>query len=190
MLALVLDLDGVIRHFDPADVGDVERRHGLEAGSLLRTAFEPELLVPATTGELSRPEWAAAVGDRLGAPQAAAEWESLGATVDWEVIEIVRLLRAAGTPVAVLTNGTSGIAEELQQLGIADEFDTVFNSYDIGFAKPDHRVFHHVLDRLRVPPHEMCYLDDTLGHVTSALELRIDARHYSGIATLKDAIAS
>ena len=179
MKALVLDLDGVVRHFDEADVLALEIRHGLESGSILRTAFQPHLLVPATTGELSRPEWAAAVGDELGSPQAAADWEALEAKVDWGVIEVVRRVRANEVPVAVLTNGTSGISDELAALDIDQEFDWVFNSYDIGFAKPDHRIFQHLLHELRTTPGQTWYFDDTQGHVDSASALGIEAHPFS-----------
>ena len=183
--ALVLDLDGVIRHFDPADIERIELDHDLEPGVLLATAFAPELAVPATTGEMSRSEWAASVGDRVGSPKAAAEWQVASAVVDWELIEVVRATRATGVPAAILTNGTSAIDSELTDLGINHEFDYVFNSFDIGFAKPDHRVFHHVIRRLRLASADVTYLDDTAGHVVSASELGIDARLYEGIHSLR-----
>ena len=188
MKALLLDLDGVIRHFDQQDLARIEQRHGLEPGSILETAFAPELLVPATTGEMSRPEWAATVGDRVGSLQAAAEWEASAAVVDWDLIELVRSARDAGVAAAILTNGTSSIHSELTDLGINHEFDFVFNSFDIGFAKPDHRVFQHVVQRLRVPSGEVTYLDDTRGHVTAAVELGIDAHHFEGIHSLRSVL--
>jgi HAD superfamily hydrolase (TIGR01509 family) len=185
MKALLLDLDGVVRHFDEADVLALEIRHGLAGGSILSTAFQPHLLVPATTGELSRPEWAAAVGDELGSPQAAADWEALEAKVDWGVIEVVRKVRATGATVSLLTNGTSGIADELAALDIDQEFDHVFNSYDIGFVKPDHRIFQHVLNELRAAPGQTWYFDDSQGHVDSARQLGIEAHRFSSPESLR-----
>jgi putative hydrolase of the HAD superfamily len=37
-LALLLDLDGVLRSFDPSLPGTIERRHGQPEGALLRSA--------------------------------------------------------------------------------------------------------------------------------------------------------
>lgn len=185
---LVLDLDGVIRHFDPGAVAAIEERHGLAPGAIHAAAFASDLVTPAVTGGVTRAEWTVAVGERLGAVDAAVEWAGVPAEVDHAVIEIVREVRRRAVTVAVLTNGTSAIDDELVALGIADEFDRVFNSWSIGVAKPDHRVFRHVLVELGRPPAAVTYLDDTLAHVRAARELGIDAHHYDGIDALRRAI--
>ena len=41
---VLLDLDGVIRHFDESIALRVEAAHGLERGTLARVAFEDDLL--------------------------------------------------------------------------------------------------------------------------------------------------
>lgn len=61
---VLLDLDGVIRYFDPGHVASVEVRFGLETGALMSTAFEPELLERAITRRISRCQWTDEVGRR------------------------------------------------------------------------------------------------------------------------------
>lgn len=57
--ALLLDLDGVLRRFDPARVAAAERRHGLPAGTLMSAAFAAERLRPVLTGRARHEGWMA-----------------------------------------------------------------------------------------------------------------------------------
>ena len=56
---VLLDLDGVVRHFDPTHVAQVEAEHGLEAGCLAAAAAEPGLLERVITGRILRSAWCA-----------------------------------------------------------------------------------------------------------------------------------
>jgi putative hydrolase of the HAD superfamily len=55
--ALLLDLDGVLRVFDPSVASGVEQRYGLPPGAMAKTAFEWSRLRPAIVGEHSHTEW-------------------------------------------------------------------------------------------------------------------------------------
>ncbi|MEE9414609.1 MAG: HAD-IA family hydrolase [Acidimicrobiales bacterium] len=179
---VLLDLDGVVRHFDPALVCEVEVRHGLEPGVLDAAAFEPTLLNRAITGEITRAEWVARVGAVVDNPAAAAERLSERGRVDWKLIEEVTALREAGVVVAILTNGTDTIDEEMLALGIVDHFDAIFNSASIGYAKPDRRVFEHVCRILNVAASDVFFTDDTASNVAAAKELGMIARLFEGVA--------
>src|SRR4051812_376552 len=109
--AMLIDLDGVLRRWDPSVAAGVERAYGLEPGALLDTATAWELLRPAVAGELSDAEWMSLVARRLPLPepQAAAavtEWQKHRGTVDADVLGFVREVRAAGLPVGLATNAT------------------------------------------------------------------------------------
>jgi len=69
--ALLLDLDGVLRRFDPAVGAEVERRHGLPEGVLAETALRWPLLRAAVTGQISHEQWLDAVVDELAGAGAA-----------------------------------------------------------------------------------------------------------------------
>ncbi len=90
LTTVLLDLDGVVRHFDVAHVAAVEERHGLPSGILHTTAFEPERLERLVTVRLRRADWIDEVGAQVGHLPAARECfadqgradESLLAVVD------------------------------------------------------------------------------------------------------------
>lgn len=183
--AVVFDLDGVIRHFDPEYVADVERRHAVEQGAIAAAMFAEPGISDVTTGRISRAEWVAGVGVAVGSPEAAAAWGAQRPQVDAEVLALADELRARGLTVAVLTNGTDTIAAEVAEQGIACRVDHVFNSAEIGVAKPDARAFRHVLDALGLDGAEVFFTDDSPAKLAGAVEVGMHAHHFVGVADLR-----
>ena len=183
---VVFDLDGVIRHFDPEHPHEIEARFEIPPGTLVATAFAPEHLLPAITGEITRADWINQVGDRIGSVQAAREWLSHPGTIDSEMVEFIDQLWADGRRVALLTNGTSTIAQELDEHDLAGHFDVVFNSAEIGYAKPDQRVYAEVCRRLGVTPDQVFFTDDSQRNVDAAIEFGIDAHLFSSLSQLRE----
>lgn len=186
--AVVFDLDGVLRHFDPDHVAQIESRHGLPAGSIHDAGFAPRLLDAVTTGRISRADWVRRTGERIGSPQAAEEWGRHPSTPDAEMLALTDALRADGIRTAILTNGTDTIDAELRDLGIDEHFDAVFNSAVIGHAKPDVRAFQHVLRVLQLAPAEVLFTDDSAPKLMGADAVGIRTHHFDGIAGLRDAL--
>ncbi len=187
---ILLDLDGVIRHFDPDHVAGVERRHGLPPGSLVAAAFVPELLNQAITGRITRAEWFGHVGQAVSCLAAAEEWlaargEAERGEIDWELIKLVDQLRASGITVAILTNGTDTIPQEMKELGLPQHFDGIFNSAQIGFAKPDRRVFEVVCRSLDVQPATVFFTDDTPSKLAGAKEIGMTTRTFIDLPTFR-----
>ena len=187
---VLLDLDGVIRHFDPDHVAGVERRHGLPPGSLVTAAFEFALLNQVITGRITRVRWIDQIGLAVSCPAAAEEWlAGRGGTqrgeIDWELVELVDQLRASGIAVAILTNGTDTIPEEMGGLGLSQRFDGIFNSAQIGFAKPDRRVFESVCRSLGVQPSAVFFTDDSPSKLTGANEIGMTTRTFIDLPTFR-----
>jgi glucose-1-phosphatase len=183
--ALVLDLDGVVRHFDAGYEAELCERFGLEAGAIAAAAYAPELLQPVITGATTKDQWIAAVGAALGRPEAAEAWGRSPTTVDEDVLAIVDEVRATGRPVAILTNGTSTIDEELAALDVVHRFDRIFNSAVIGHAKPDVRAFRHVLDALDRPGERVAFADDSPAKLAGATELGMATLAFTDATSLR-----
>ena len=182
---VLLDLDGVIRHFDPGHVAGVEQRHGLQPGSLPATAFESALLDRVITGRISRSDWVTEVGRRIGNLAAAEQWMADRGWVDDAMMREVDRLRSGGHVVAVLTNGTDTIAEEMRELGLDDRLDAVFNSAELCVAKPDLRAFQLVASMLDVDPTTVFFTDDSESKLSGAVELGMTARRFVGVETFR-----
>lgn len=189
MIRVVLfDLDGVIRHFDPSHIMEIESRHRLPGGVLSQAAFGDPLLTAVTTGKITRAEWVRTIGERVGSAAAAAEWSQLVPTVDRNVLCISDALRRRGLITAVLTNGTDTIADEMAESGIGQHFDAVFNSAEIGYAKPDPRSFSYVLNALGCPAGEVFFTDDSQKKLVGARELGMVTHLFSGADDLRAAL--
>ena len=186
--AVLFDLDGVVRHFDPNYVADIELRHKLAAGTLDGAAFAKPLIDDVTTGLITRAEWVRTVGGLVGNAAASEEWGGQPSVVDDAVLKLSDELRSLGLRTAVLTNGTDTIPAEVDALGIAGHFDAVFNSAEIGFAKPDVRAFQHVLDALGVGGPEVFFTDDSASKIVGADRLSIRTHLFENVEGLREGL--
>lgn len=161
--ALLIDLDGVVRRWDPPTA--VEEKYGLEPGSLLATAMQWDLYRPAVSGEITDAEWMQVVATRLPLPReeataAVAEWQNHRGYVDEEVLAFVRDVRAAGRPVGLATNATDRLRGDLDLLGLTGEFDHVLNSSELKIHKPAPEYFERAREVLGVDAPWILVVDD------------------------------
>lgn len=189
--ALFIDLDGVIRIWEPGYIAEVEEMLGLPQGAYANAAFGPELIKQVTTGRITAEEWRAETGRRLRETHPELDvaelirlWDAAPVRVDEEVLEIVRAVRLQ-VPVSLITNATSRLPLELRQLGIEDEFDHIFNTSDLGVAKPDPEVFRLIMDRVGVEAPASMFVDDHPENVRSAAALGMRGHLYKDAASLR-----
>jgi putative hydrolase of the HAD superfamily len=78
------------------------------------------------------------------------------------MIELVRELRCAAVPVAVLSNSEGHLAELIDELGLADLFDAVADSGKLGIEKPDPAIFAWTAARLGVASPQVVHVGDSL----------------------------
>jgi putative hydrolase of the HAD superfamily len=184
--AVVFDLDGVVRHWDPEVNATIERRHGLAPGALIDAAFAPDLGPAAVTGALDYETWAARIGERIDCPAAVAEWGRFRGHVDRDTLELVDAVRATGCVVGLLSNATTRLEEDLAVLGIADRFDPIFNTARLGVAKPDPAVYRLVVEALAVPAERIVFTDDTPSWADAASAVGLVGIPFTGVGHLRE----
>jgi putative hydrolase of the HAD superfamily len=183
--ALLIDLDGVLRRWDPAIPAAVEQSYGLEPGTLAATAMSWDLLRPAVAGEITDAEWMQLVVSRLPLPEdkakaAVAEWQQHRGTVDPEVLALVRDVRAAGRPVGLASNATDLLRGDLERLGLVDEFDAVISSSELKVHKPAPEFFEQACAILGVDPPWVLFVDDDDRAVRGARAAKLPALRWTG----------
>jgi putative hydrolase of the HAD superfamily len=181
--ALLIDLDGVLRRWDPAPMIAVEVAHGLKPAALLETAMSWDIYRPAMAGEITDAEWMKLVADRLpieNAEAAVAEWQSYRGEPDPEVLAFIREVRAAGRPVGLATNATDRLGEDLATLGLADEVDLVVSSWEIKVHKPAPEFFQKACELIGVPPKQVLFIDDDDRAVRGARVAGLAAYRWAG----------
>lgn len=182
---VLIDLDGVLRRWDPDIIRAAEQRHGLPAGSLADVAFgDTALLQEAITGRLDDPEWRTEIASRLArvhghaAQLVVQDWSEPAGEVVPEVLQIVRELRAAGTKVGLLTNATTRLIDDLRRLDLDRELDVIVGTAALGVAKPDHRAFRAACNEIGAPPENCAFVDDTPRNVRAAAALNMRAHQF------------
>lgn len=91
-----------------------------------------------------------------------------------EQLEVIRKLKTMGIKNAIVTNITLELLElqkkKVAALGIADLFDLILYSAELGIHKPDRRIFDHAAKELGVPNDACVFVgDDPNSDVAGAL---------------------
>lgn len=185
--ALLVDMDGVIRHWTGASELAVDAELGLEPGTFASIALAEDLVRRANDGTLTDEEWrahvAATVAERCGRPpeEVAALWSGDDFTVDERVVDLVRAVRLT----ACVSNATTRLAADLEARGIADAFSAVVNSSDIGSVKPDPAIYRAAADAVGVPVGDCLFVDDRVENVLGALAVGMPAVRFTTPARLE-----
>lgn len=80
--------------------------------------------------------------------------------VSTATLDVLDALRGAGHPLALISNATSDTAEAWPQSPLAQRFDVVLFSCDVGLAKPDPAIYHLAAESLGVRPVECVFVGD------------------------------
>jgi HAD superfamily hydrolase (TIGR01549 family) len=115
---------------------------------------------------------AARHGMKLTAEQGAELWEVwnlggqfLGRTLFPDTLETLQWLAERGFRLGSVTNrgyGGPRFWEELRDLGLAELFEVVAVSCDIGYMKPHPRIFEYALEAMSLAPEETAMVGDSL----------------------------
>jgi 2-haloacid dehalogenase len=103
-----------------------------------------------------------------------------------ESVALLYQLRHRRVPLYALTNfSVDKFHQTRQRFGFLDWFDAVVVSGEEGLVKPDPALYRVLLDRYRLDPDRVVYIDDTLVNVTTAADLGMTALHFTGPAQLQ-----
>ena len=192
---VIFDLGGVLIDWDPryayrqlggaedeiehflAHVATSEWNHQFDAGRPFADGIaERKARFPAYADWLDA--WWGRWPDMLGGP--------IGGTVD-----LLRELRAAGTPLYALTNWsaeTFPIARE--RFDFLEWFEGIVVSGEVRMTKPDADIFEHLLDRFEIDPGDAVFVDDSRPNVATADALGFHAVHFTDPGALRARLAA
>jgi putative hydrolase of the HAD superfamily len=69
---------------------------------------------------------------------------------------------------------------------VVSEFEKWILSYEVGFKKPDARIFQKAIEWASVEPEKILFIDDTKGHVEAAVSSGIQGIHFLSAQQLKE----
>ncbi len=181
--AVIFDFGGVLmRTEDKGPRTQLARRLGRTYAELEEVVFNGPTELPAALGELSAEQHWSSVAETLQIAQTqipAFQDEFWGGDrMDSQLIDLIRGLKARYRT-ALLSNAWSDLRDYLENhWQIADAFDLMVISSEVGLAKPDPRIYQLVLKRLQVPAQAAIFLDDVLENVDAARSVGLAGIHF------------
>lgn len=178
--AVFWDIGGVIvRTHDWRGRSRWEKQIGLQPHELEGIVFSGEMGKRAAIGQASADDVWTWVLNHLGLPE--GDRHSLqrdffdGDQVDEELVSFIRSLRPTYLT-GMISNAWLETRHWLEnQWRIADSFDHIVISAEVGVAKPDPRIFHLALDGLEVTPLESVFIDDFEENIKAARKVGMHA---------------
>ncbi|WP_337044843.1 HAD family hydrolase [Emticicia sp. 17c] len=183
--AIIFDFGNVIINIDiPRTFQAFATLTGKKQAVIEKLVVDNQLFRRYETGQFTDIEFREIVRQTVGFPLSDVEvdraWNSLLLDIPTERIELLKELRKE-YPIYLLSN-TNNIHIEASNnylkknfgLRHLDElFDRLFLSYEIGMWKPDADIYHHVLETIKLKPHEVLFFDDNHHNIEAAKAIGI-----------------
>ncbi len=97
-------------------------------------------------------------------------------------------LKNNGFAIGIISNiekVTHGVVDDWDMLS---HFEHKFMSYQIGFSKPDPRIYEHVIEKLPYSANELLFIDDKPSNVKSAKDCGIESIHFTNFNNLQSSL--
>jgi epoxide hydrolase-like predicted phosphatase len=188
---IIWDMGGVIlRTEDYAFRSAWERRLGLEPGELSSLVFEGKESRLASIGVGTVEAIWGALADRFELTPAERRQLELdfwrGDSVDRQLVEFIRRLHDHYRT-ALLSNAWPNVRHQIEgEWAIADAFDTLVISAEVGWVKPDPKIYQHALRQLGLPPQACVFIDDFEVNVEGARQLGIHGILFESSSQVRD----
>lgn len=78
-------------------------------------------------------------------------------------VELLELLKEKGFILGIISNNDGRTEGKCEEVGIRDYFDIIADSTNLGLIKPDSRIFHFVLDKMKLSPSQAIHVGDLYG---------------------------
>jgi epoxide hydrolase-like predicted phosphatase len=193
--AVIFDFGGVlVRTEDRRPREQLAERLGMTYGGLSDLIFESESSRRAALGEISTQEHWEAVREKVGlAPEAiynvAGEFWG-GDALDHDLVDYLHSLRPA-YKTGLISNAFDDLRDALvDEWKIADAFDEIIISAEVGVAKPDPQIYHIALERLGLAPGEVVFVDDFPENIAGAQAVGMHALQFRDSWQVREALDS
>jgi epoxide hydrolase-like predicted phosphatase len=196
--AVIWDMGGVIvRTHDHGPRARWETRLGLNPGQLEEIVFRSDIAGQAYVGAAQVEDVWRTIGEQLGVstndlPTLEKDFWS-GDRVDFELVDTIRSLRPE-RKTALLSNAWIDLRSYVTDVWkIADAFDHLTISAEVGAAKPDAIIYQLTLEALAVEPQQAVFIDDFKINLRAAREIGLLTIHFRDVtdtlAQLKDLLS-
>lgn len=160
-----------------------ESRENSAGGALCEGIVASKITDLYQTGKITTEEFLSEVlkGCRKGTTtkEVAAAWNAMLLDIPMKKLDVLKRLRRTGYKVYMLSNTNEEhwqyIEKNFFPESVTNYFDGVYMSQVLGMAKPDKRVFEHVLKDIGAEAEDCLYVDDTASNCEAAASLGFHA---------------
>lgn len=191
--AVIFDFGGVlVRMVDDRPRQELANRLGVSLSRIDNLVFFSQSAQKASLGEISVARHWEAVRVALGIQpkDMAAFLEQYWSAddVNWMLLDFIRELRGR-YKVGMLSNAWDDLRQTLHERWDIDGlFDELIISAEVKMVKPDPRIFHLAVEKLKVQPAEAVFIDDILENVQAARKEGLKAIQYNDYKKTVDEI--
>lgn len=140
-------------------------------------------------GERDLDDYHEAIIEKALKPITAKELRELHKEKIWineEVMQVAKSLKDNGNRLMILSNESKqGMEDKINKFLLTTIFEKIYNSADIGIAKPEKGIFDYVINDLAIEPSTITFIDDWDKNILAAKNLGMKAIQYQNIAQLK-----
>jgi len=196
-MAILVDFGGVLTSSVLAAFEEFGASIGDPKLPLTLLASDPQakkLLSEHESGRIDAETFEQGFAQRLSAHGAPVKADGLlarihaGLTPDDETAALVAELRAAGHPVAVVSNALG--ADLYQGFDLADLADEVVISSEVGIRKPSRRIYALACERLGAQPEHAVLIDDLQQNLDGAARIGIAGVMHTGAEDTRHQLAT
>jgi len=189
--AVFFDLGGVILRTEFQSPRErLAEDVGLTYEELVKIVFESRSSQDASIGKISEDEHWKVVTRALHRPlkerEAIQKEFFAGDIIDRELIAFIRSLRPRyGT--GLISNAWDGLRAYMEREKLADAFDVLTISAEVGVMKPEAAIFQYALEQLEVKPKEAVFVDDFIENIAGCEAVGMRGIHFKSLEqTLKE----
>jgi epoxide hydrolase-like predicted phosphatase len=181
--ALVWDLGGVILRTEDLSFRETwEKRFDLEPWDLEKLIFRSEMSKLASVGKASTEDIWNSVQGKLGLTKSELERLRVdffaGDQIDEELMAFIRSLKGQ-VKIGMITNAWPDIRPWMEeQARIADAFDHIVISSEVGIVKPQKEIYGLALSGLDVEAEETLFIDDFVENIQGAEAVGMHTIHF------------
>ncbi len=105
-----------------------------------------------------------------------------------KIKDLSTTLKNNGSAIGIISNIEKVTHDVVEDWNMLEHFEHKFMSYQIGYSKPDSRIYQHVIKQLSFDESEMLFIDDKISNAESAQQCGISSIQFTGLDDLKSSL--
>jgi len=185
---LVFDMGHVFIDFDWDEVCAGFCKKSQKSYDDLKKAFLHCSKLGYESGKIDTAGFLAELNKWLGCDLSHEEFRDLWVATFEENQEMATLLSTLKEqrPLYLLSNTNEVHYDHVQdRFNVERHFDELILSYKVGSVKPDHAIYHEVLQRSGLKASDCLFIDDLAQNIRAAEEVGLHTVHFTSVADLK-----